>query len=93
MCVYGLGLFLGRKHMSLVLLDDLNTDLHAKQAKQQARIDYLQVWSLKEVFLDQNWLEERVERESVMGGKKLQMKSTHPYIGFEFVARWKSTRY
>ena len=51
-----LRVFLNRKHMILRLLDDLNMNLHVYQAKQQARIDYLRLWSSKEAFLDQNRL-------------------------------------
>ena len=42
--------------MILRLLDDLNTDFHAKQPKQQVRKDHLLVWSLEGAFLDQNRL-------------------------------------
>lgn len=36
------------------------------------------------MFLDRKQLVERESRES----GKFQMDSTHPYIGFEFVAQW-----
>ena len=63
MGVCGPRVFLGRKDMILRLLDDLTTNLHVYQAKQQARIDYLRLWSSKEAFLDQNRLcRERVLR-------------------------------